>query len=478
MAQENVIASQIVDDPANVKLSIRQRIDYAVSEFGYNAIYYWISGMMMFFFTDMIKVAPAMVAACTLWVRLFDGVNDPIIGSIADRSHSKWGRYKPWVGIGAVFMSAFIFILFCARPGWSSGFKTGYMWAIYTAVTVASTCCNMPFGALNGVLTSSANERAKLSGMRMLFASIGINFFQIATPPLLRFFSKFNAPADLAPGAYTPSGFTWSVLFIICLGLPTLIWSAVKVKEVVKPPKDQTKIPLGKQLAGFFTNKYAIIGALGFFMFGFLMYGGGALNIYYFVYVAGDRGLYSYVGIAGLIAAFIGSGFLAPRMYRLLLNKARVIQFFFALAIIFYAPLYIVPARTAGGALHPLFWICQLLAAACRSGGIAMSYSVVPDATDMGEFKTGVRTDGFIASFVSLMMKAGGAVGPAVLVALIAAFGYVPGQAQNETVLKVLRAGISIIPAACCFMILILYLPYDLNDKRHEEIRQELAKRR
>lgn len=87
----------------NIKLSFRQRLDYSISEFGYNSIYYWISAFMAVFLTDQMGIAAGAVSFLTLFVRIFDGINDPIIGSMADRSVDKGkGKYKPWVRWGAL----------------------------------------------------------------------------------------------------------------------------------------------------------------------------------------------------------------------------------------------------------------------------------------------------------------------------------------------------------------------------------------
>ena len=102
-------------------------------------------------------IAAGAVSFLTLFVRIFDGINDPIIGSMADRSVDKGkGKYKPWVRWGALAMSLSIIALFAMQASWSYTFKMIYMWVTYLLVTIFSTCCNMPFGALNGVLTSDS----------------------------------------------------------------------------------------------------------------------------------------------------------------------------------------------------------------------------------------------------------------------------------------------------------------------------------
>ena len=126
----------------NIKLSVKDRINYTIAEFGYNSIYYWISAFMTIFFTDQMGIKAGMVSLLLLVVRIFDGINDPLIGSMADRSKSdRFGnRYTRWVRWGAIGMCTAIFLLFCCQAGWSYNIKCVYMWVIYIMVTVMSTC--------------------------------------------------------------------------------------------------------------------------------------------------------------------------------------------------------------------------------------------------------------------------------------------------------------------------------------------------
>ena len=365
-------------------------------------------------------------------------------------------------------MATFIFLLFCCQAGWSYSMKCIYMWVIYILVTVASTCCNMPYGAQAGVLTSNGAERSKLSGTRMMFANIGMNLCSVVAIPMLVAFSR-------ADGAQTPGGFRLAILATIIVGLPLLIWSSYHTKEVVKPAKTQTAIPFKKQMAAFFKNKYAVIAALGFFMVGFCTYGRMTIQVYYFQYFSGDAGLNTYAGYMGILGAVVGAGFLSAKIYNLFHHKGRQMMVSFGLCGICAIPCFFTKAV---GSTAVVFWICFALGQIFQRAGSAAAYGIVGDTVDYGELESGVRVDGFLSSFVSLMMKAGGAVGPAVLVAVLGAVGYVPNSAQQtESVLNTMNGGLNLVTAACCFAIVILYLFYDMDEKKHDNVREELERR-
>lgn len=460
-----------VYETSNVKLTFGERVNYAVSEFGYNAIYLWISAFMAIFFTDFIGVSAASVSLLLLLVRIFDAINDPIIGSVADRTRSKWGRYRPWVAIGGIIMSLLIVLLFAAQPTWSMPVKVAWMWIVYILITVASTCCNMPYGALNGVITSDSEERTKLSGVRMVFGNIGANFTSVAAASMILFFSGTGGTEN------TAQGYFWAVLITVILGLPTIVWSAAKSKERVQPPPEQmesgAKIPFKTQMQCLIGNKYALVCLFGQFLFGFLIYGRMTIMVYYFTYFVGDFSLYSITGIVGIITAIIGSGFLGPWLYKILKHKGRALFVGFGLTGLFFLPMFWFSPKGIA------FWVFYALSNLFNTAASGLRYSCDGDNADYAEYKFGVRVDGFLASFVSLMLKAGGAVGPAILLAWLDGLGYTPNVAQNGAVLNALNLSMSVIPCVMCVAVALAFLfVYDLDSNKHTQIIKELEQRR
>lgn len=454
-----------VYEKTNVKLTLRERIEYSIAEYGYNSIYIWVTSWMMIYYTDTIGVAAAAVSLLTLAVRIFDGVNDPIIGSLADRTNTRFGRYKPWVACGAVALGILMILLFSAKPTWSDGRKLVWMWVLYILVTVASTCCNMPYGALNGVMTSDSHERGKIGSIRMLFACVGTYAPAIYAIPVIVAISGFSGGPEAAPGYF------WAVTISVIIGVPLLVFSAVKTKEVIKPSPTQAKIPLKKQFAAFFKNKYAIILALGYFSVGFGLYGRMGMLTYYFTYVANNAALMTTGGIICIFTSIIGPGFVNDWVYNRFHHKGRTMMVNGFLGGATAIPMFwLLPD-------NPLFWVSYFLSQTFTMASLATAYGTVGDTVDVGEYRTGVRVDGFIASFISLWMKIGGAVGPALLLKVMDIQGYVPNQVQNTAVLNTMSFSISLCPAILGTMILILFAFYDMDEKKHEGIREAIEQR-
>jgi sugar (glycoside-pentoside-hexuronide) transporter len=448
------------DNTTAVLLSFKKRFDYSLCEIGYNITYYWVSGFMMIFFTDTIGVEAGAVSLLTLVVRIFDAINDPIIGSFADRTRSRWGRYRPWVFIGATAMCGLMLLMFSAQPDWDAQKKLVFMWVVYILVTIASTACNMPYGALHGVITTSSEERAKVGALRMMFANIGTNLSPVIVPAMIVTFSGVSG------GPEAQRGFFMGVLVCISVTIPLFFYSMYNTKEVLQPAEAQRKIPVSKQFPGYFKNKYAVLVSLGFFALGFGLYGRMAMLSYYFTYNAGDISLMSYVGLLGLAGSIPGSGVLSVILYKKLKHKGKVMSVACLLAAASNAPMYFV------GADSPIFWVCTFLSWLFFGSAIATLYSMTGDASDIGESITHFRTDGFIASFVSLFMKAGGAAGPAILLAIAGLLGYVPNVEQNPAVLNIFNLGISLVFSGMMVIDVILFAFYDMPEEKHIKIRE------
>lgn len=463
----------VVADPSamNIKLTRKDRFNYSVSEFGYNSIYAWISSFMAIFLTDQIGIEAAAVSFLLLFVRVFDAVNDPLIGSLADRSKDRGkGKYKPWVRWGALAMSIFILLMFAMQPDWSMTVKLVYMWVVYIGVTVCSTCCNMPFGALNGLLTADTEERNTLSGVRQMFANIGTNWNSLIAVPLIMYFTSFMGTGN--GSSQSAAGYFFAVLVCVIIGLPTLFWTSYTVKEVVKAPPSQVKIPIKAQLTAFFKNKYALLVSALFFMIGFCVYGKMTILIYYFTYNCNNPDLMTIASIFGLGASVIGGGMVAEWLYKIMHHKGKSIAAAYGGGALFAIAGYFCEDGSS------LWFICYTLSLTLQIGGISVVYGMIGDSADFGEYISGVRVDGFVASFVSMMMKAGGAVGPAILIAWMGMAGFVANEVQAESVLFVLRFGINIAVGLCCIAICLLGLVYDLTPEKHAKVLNELRRRR
>lgn len=448
------------------KLSFRQRFDYAIFDFGYMFVYYWVNAFMSVYYTEVIGVSVAAVATLTLVVRIFDAVNDPIIGAIADRSNSPKGKYTPWLRWGGLAMGVFILLMFAARPAWSMNGKLVWMWVTYILVTVSMTCHYMPYMALNGVISADSGERNKASALRGVFCGASGQISAMLAVPLITLI------AGTSSGPEAANGYTGAVAVSTVLFIAIAFYSSSRVKEAVKQPPTQKKLPFFENIKLLFANKYAVILAIGFLLNGLCGYGRMAIVLYYFQYVGGDIGMNTTYGLISLVACLVGPGFLTQWLYRVTKHKGRAMVIGFAAFGVLSAPLYFMTPGTLG------FWVLLFLGQLSISTASGIASGMVGDVADYGELKSGVRIDGFISSVLSLMQKIGSAVGPALILLVIDRYGFVSNAAsQSPAVVSALSFGMSFALSICCVFAVINYLFYDMDDKKILDIRAAIQSR-
>ena len=452
-------------DLSTFRLTPIKRFYYALGDFGYNFMYYWLSTYLMIYYTDTIGIPAATVSIMMLVIRIFDALNDPLIGSLADRTHTRWGRYRPWFMVGSIVMATFIVLIFAASPDWPFKGRMIWMWVIYILLTVASTCSNMPYGALNGCITPDSEDRAKVSSLRMMFANTSSMITVIIAVPLIRAFSSDGSVSNAR-------GYFYAVLITCILGIPTMILSCWKTKEVVTPPPTQKNIPIKAQMKSLIKNKPVIILIFGQFILGCVIYGRAAMLAYYWQYNAGDAGYATTYGIVSFFAAIIGTGWLGNFVFQKTRHKGKTSAILnFITAAAYYAMYFVTPPSI-------LFWVLTFIGSMGFYAYMGIHFGAIGDAVDYGEYISGVRCDGFLSAFVSVANKAGGALMPAIGAAVLAAMNYVANTDQTPQILNAINWFVTLIPAIISTINGFLYLMYPISTEKHREIMEELIHRR
>lgn len=277
--------------------AVARKFAFASGELVYNLPWMLVSSYLAFFMTDIALIPASAVSILFLICRIWDAINDPMIGSLADRTNTKMGRYRPWMLGGAIGLIPLVVLLFWAHPDWSVGARTAYGCILYFVTVVASTSWNIPFSALNGVISPYPRERASFSSYRIFISSIACS---VATALFIPFVTKFSG----AEGN-TVRGYLLAALVICCMAIPFVFTSILGTKEVVKAPPQQKQKFHAKEMAACFTkNPPLLIVCFAFLVYGFLNYGRMTVGMYYFTYVWGDVSLFTlYATVNGLICA-------------------------------------------------------------------------------------------------------------------------------------------------------------------------------
>lgn len=445
----------------DVKLSLLQKIEYAVGDLGYNLIYFWVSSYLLIFYTDVFGIAASAVTTLMLVVRIFDGINDPIIGAMADHTKQKTGSYKKWLIWGSLSLGISTILLFWAHPGWPNALKMVYVYATYIVVVCASTATNMPYGVVMGTITTDSYERSRLSRLRFACVFLGNMGVIAAAPVVLRWFESRTGSEEIS--------YLGAVALFCIISVPLLWVTAFRCREVVKIPESQPRVTAAQRIRSL-RSKPIMIVILAFLFHGFVYYGRAAIYPFYFQYYCGDASMSIQFGVVMGIANVVGT-MIAPAIHRELRHKGRAM----VIEVLLFAVSTIGVYWFSPTMNSAVFYILSFLGGIGMGAYMAMLYSMTPDAIDYSYFESGASASGFLYAFTSFMCKVGGALAPAVIAVTNDILGYVPNAIQNAQVLTGINSMMSLVPGIVALIYAALMLLYPVSDQLYNEIKLKLV---
>lgn len=439
-----------------------ERFSYGCGDFGCNIIYTAMSAFLLFYYTDYAGVSALSVGTIMMISRFFDGFSDILMGVAVDRTKSKFGKARPWLLRMCVPFALSGILLFSVPVSWASAPKLVYVFITYNLVsTVIYTMINVPYSALNALMTQDPYERSVLSIFRNLLATAGTLIINTFTLPLVEYFGN-NASA-------------WTKTFCVfgILAVAAFLINFFGTKERVKPAASESgkieEVPFIVGIKALFKNKYWLMmtGMLALF---FLMYSvNGGAGVYYAKDILGDRNL---VGtITGIFNAvqILGMFFIAMLVKKY--GKRYVFAFGLVLDIIGMLVL------NFSGGIMSLIVVSSIIRGIGNACGGATMWAMVSDTIDYGEWKTGVRTEGLVNSACSFGYKIGNGIGSALLGLILEAGGYLGEAAvQSASALISIKVCFVWIPIIIYSIGLIIMKFYNL-DNEFAGIIEDLKKR-
>jgi GPH family glycoside/pentoside/hexuronide:cation symporter len=467
-------------DPASEVLKLREKFSYGFGDLA--SVLYWqtISAFLAYFYTDVFGIAAASAGTLILLSRSTDAFFDPLMGMIADRTQTRWGKFRPyllWCCVPMAVMGVLTFTVpDLATPG-----KLIWAYITFNALMLVYTAINIPYTAMLGVISPNPNERTTLSSIKFVGAFSANIIISGTMLPMVKMFGGQNAALG------------WQLSFV-AIGLAAIVFFLIvffNTRERVVPPKAQ-KTSMARDLGDLFTNVPWII--LLFTTITFILFVSLRLivTVYYFKYYVSDQtitlpsflpkiggtqvwhmeGLVSWFGTTGQFAALIGV-MLVPFFARITGRKIAFISLFI-----------VAIACTAGTYLFrpdQLLQIFGLNILGSITGGplSALLWAMYADTADYAEWKRGRRATGLVFSASIFSTKQGWSLGSWIALVLMSSVGFVANAVQTQQSLNGLVKLMSVYPAAIGVLsLLILMIFYPLNEKRMSAIAAELKQRR
>ncbi|MGU9335870.1 MFS transporter [Clostridium perfringens] len=444
--------------------SMKDKIGYTLGDLGCCCTEQFRAMFLTVFYTLVLKINPIHVGTILLITKVWDAINDPIIGAIIDARKAKAGKkFIPWMRAFSIPCAILMCIGFLNVSNWDYGFKLAYVLITYVLYESMYTCVNVPFGSLSSVMTDDTNHRTDLSRYRSLGGTIFMTVIVIVGP---LFLYKDNQPVA--------SNFLLLAIICACISVFCIQVTCVWCKERVEiPDVEREKINYFQVLKNISKNR-ALLGVIIASLVGMIAASVvNGLNTYLFKDYFGNVKLMSISGMLSTVYAiitFIGTKFVANKF-----GKKEWCMYGAGFAAIVYGVLFFLPIK------NPIMFIaingiCYIGA----SGFQILIWAMVNDSIDYQELKKGTRNESIVYSTYSFFRKIAAALSASLSSFILAFIGYNVNAATQtpEVISNLWKSYTGIYSLGYVIAILSLFFIYPLTKKKTEEMLQELSIKR
>jgi sugar (glycoside-pentoside-hexuronide) transporter len=442
------------------KLPVSEKVGYALGDMAANFVFQFMIALQLDFYTHTFGLSPAQAGTMLGVIGLSVAVLNPVMGVIADRTNTKWGKFRPWI-LWTALPFGIIGVLTFTTPDISLGAKVIYAWVTYTALRVIYIANNVPYASLTAVMTDDPDERTSISSYRQIAANLAGLIIASFVIPLVGIFGQGND----ARGYMLTMGLLCAVSVIFFL----ITFFATKERIA---PDPQQKTDLGKDLADLFGNKsFVILFLVTLFYFTAIVIRGNDM-LPYFRFVAGDVNIYAWFNGFGLGSLLLGVALSTPVSIRV--GKLNLFIASMILTGVFTVALAVIPP-------HATYVVIGAEVLRQFSFGLSgpILWAMMGDVADYGEWKTGRRASGTVTAAVVFALWVGLALGGAVAGWLLGGYGVVSDAKTQSDVAQsgILLTG-SLYAGLAFFASAALLFLYPLTSEKTKSIASELTERR
>lgn len=434
------------------KIGPLQYFAYGTGNFASQLSWTMVSTYLAVFYTDVFGLSAGAVAVLFLVAKIWDGVNDPMMGEIMEHTHTRYGRFRPYIALGAPLLVIFTILTFTV-PNFGTTGNLIYAYVTYIGLGMVYTMTNVPYQGLPAVMTDDSKKVNRLMTVQLMGMVLGMIILNLGTLPMVNFFGQGNQKAGYQ---ITASVFAIAALPMFC---------AKMCKETVIVRKEN-QVPVKESMKLIFKNRNMMMVVLYTVCNMSAMMGRIGVAVYYYMYVVKN---FTFITLFMMMQMIVGAVVmpLAPRVIEKFGKKKTV---YFAMLVQAAGLLMMVfgPYQNI-----PYLFVCHIVYGLGYIAGPCGAIMLI-DALDDMDLKTGVRTDGTAFSLNGLGSKIGTAVGSALGVAVIGWFGYQAGQDVSAHTQLGITIAANVIPAVIFLVGIIPVALFNLKESDMPGIREKL----
>ncbi|MCM1991735.1 MFS transporter [Oceanirhabdus seepicola] len=444
----------------STKVKAIEKWTYGFSGVGINIFFGMPMMYLVIYFTDVFGISAAAVGILLLVSRMWDAVNDPLMGVLVDRTKTRWGKCRPYMIFGPIFLFISFVMLFSGPTNLGSTGKLIYAYCAYIFFGMMYTMVDIPGNAMISTMTQNSKERTTISTIRRVFCNVGILIGAGAVVPLVSLLGQGNES----------KGYMLTTIILGVTGAVTIILSGVTAKERVKS-HNKEKYSFKVMINVLKVNTPLLIISSVFMVNQLATTIKSAATAFYFSYNVGKPELIGIASGISLLATIVGT-MCIPFFVKRLGKKKTIVYGLIGIAVSSLALFFIKYDNV------PMILVQFVVNSFVSGFGLALPFIMVIDTVEYGEWKTGIRSEGLVFSTLTFATKLATAVGGALLGFILSTTGYVPKVAQSQAALNGILICIAGIPIVVALIGIVLMKFYSLDEKLYDDIVKELEERK
>ncbi len=450
------------------KLSIKEKLGFSAGEYSSSIVWQALMFFLPAFYSDTFGLELSDIATMFLIVRFFDAFNDPIMGIIADRTKTRWGKFRPYLLWFAVPYGVIAMLMF-NTPDFDYSGKLAYAYITYSLMMVVYTVIMIPYNSWVGVISPNSAERTSVSSYKFVFAYLaGLSVQSLILPMVAHFGKVTNELGEVVQNDVI--GYKYTMIILGTVSIFFFLVTFFTAKERVQP-EAKAESNIKQDFKDLTKNKdWIMIFITSMLLLIYVIIRSGDI-MYYFEYYIGDKELATSFMVVGTVAVLLGV--LPTKWLSSKIGKRKL--FIISLVIIAISQ---IGFYFTGPEDIVMIFALQIIFSLASGPTMPLMWSMLADTADFSEWKTHRRATGLIFSATNMSIKSGVAIGGAAIMWMLAFYGYEANEAQSEESIFGIKMLMSWIPAIIAVICIIPLLFYKLDEDKLAVIEADLKARK